>query len=68
MTKASKLAVIGKECVACGTCVAVCPKGAIHVHQGVTAVVDEGLCIGCGKCARVCPAAVIGVAEREVAV
>lgn len=65
MGKALKLAVIGKNCVACGCCVKVCPKGAIHVPTGVIAAVDVQKCVGCGMCAKVCPAAVIEISERE---
>ncbi len=46
-----KYAVIGKNCVACGCCVKVCPLGAVSVWKGVTAVVDDSVCVGCGKCA-----------------
>lgn len=52
-------------CVACGSCVKVCPKGAISVWRGVTATVETSRCIGCGKCARECPAGAIRLMERE---
>lgn len=65
MSKAFKIAVIGKDCVACGCCVKACPKGAVHVPMGVLAVVDSRKCVGCGICAKICPAAVIEIAERE---
>lgn len=68
MSKALKLARVGKECVACGCCVKVCPKGAIYVDRGVTARVNSEKCIGCGKCAKACPAEIIKVEKREVAV
>ena len=53
-----------RECVACGSCLKVCPKGAVRIVSGVTARVDKEICIGCGKCARTCPADVIIMAER----
>lgn len=59
-----KMASIGKECVACGCCVRVCPKEAIHIAGGIAACVDLEKCVGCGKCAKVCPAAVIDIVER----
>ncbi|MGI5825254.1 MAG: 4Fe-4S binding protein [Bacillota bacterium] len=68
MAKIRKIAQIGKECVACGCCAKVCPKGAVYVDSGVIAKVDGEKCIGCGKCAKTCPAAVITIAEREAAV
>lgn len=51
------------ECVACGCCMKVCPKGAIHVFRGIMAQVDYEKCIGCGRCASECPAGVITVKE-----
>ncbi len=67
MKKSLKLAIVGKECVACGCCAAVCPLGAISVFRGVIAQVDAGRCVGCGKCSKVCPAAVITLEERTAA-
>ena len=48
MTKTPRVSQIGKECVACGTCVPVCPKEAIQIRWGVSAHVDEEKCVGCG--------------------
>lgn len=48
-----------EECVACGTCLKVCPKAAISVFKGMYAVVESKLCIGCGMCAKCCPASII---------
>lgn len=64
----TKIAYIGKSCVACGVCVPVCPKSALQVEKGVRAVVDVEKCVGCGKCERSCAAAVISIAERRAAV
>ena len=66
MHRISKIAKIGKNCVACGCCMKVCPKGAIHIELGSIAKVNKDACIGCGKCARECPAGIILIAEREV--
>lgn len=65
MGNSKKIAVVGKECVACGCCVKVCPREAIQVRLGVTAQVDSKKCLGCGKCEKVCPAAIITISERE---
>ena len=63
---AKRLAFVCKnDCVACGACIAVCPKGAITVHKGCYAIVDLELCVGCAKCEKVCPAGCIAVKERE---
>lgn len=48
-----------RECVACGCCIKVCPRGAISVPKGIYAEIDKSLCIGCGKCAKECPASII---------
>lgn len=64
MVLSKRLAQVGRECVACGTCVKVCPRAAIQVVSGVAARVNGPLCVGCGKCARVCPADVITLVER----
>lgn len=66
MAKSKKYAQVGRECVACGSCLKVCPKGAIRVVSGVTARVDPKICVGCGKCARTCPADVITIVERGI--
>ena len=61
-----KYAQVRKEnCVACGTCMKECPKGAISIWKGCYAVIDAAACVGCGRCARVCPADCIGILERE---
>ena len=67
MNKAGRIALIGEECVACGCCASVCPRGAVRVDSGVTARVWEDRCVGCGRCAKICPAAVITMAERRAA-
>ncbi|MDR2635440.1 MAG: 4Fe-4S binding protein [Campylobacteraceae bacterium] len=54
-----------KECVSCGTCVKVCPSGAMSVYKGVFAIADKNRCIGCKKCAKSCPASVISMIIKE---
>ena len=65
MAVSKKLAVVGRDCVACGSCERVCPMGAIKVAWGIAARVNGDKCVGCGKCAKACPAAVIEVVERS---
>ena len=67
MILSRKMASIGKECVACGCCTAVCPRDALYIASGVTARLDEDKCVGCGKCTKVCPADVISIIERRAA-
>lgn len=64
--KKRRAVVAGKDCVACGCCVKVCPKGAIQVIKGIMAQVDAEKCVGCSKCAKECPASVITMQEAEV--
>lgn len=64
ITRKRKKAVVNtSDCVACGCCVKVCPIGAISIHFGVTAKVDQQRCVGCGRCVKECPASVISVCE-----
>lgn len=66
MKQSARIASIGDECVACGTCVTVCPRSALRIEKGIRSVVDPERCVGCGKCAVNCPAAVISTVERMV--
>lgn len=66
MNKSPNIAYIGNECVACGSCVPVCPKDAIHIAFGIIAQVNEEKCVGCKKCSKVCPADVITIMKRGV--
>lgn len=45
--------VISDNCVACGTCMSVCPTGAIS--EGDIYKIDPDTCIDCGTCADSCP-------------
>ena len=51
------------KCVACGSCIKVCPRGAISV-KGIYAEVDLQKC-GCGLCAKICPASVITIMQHN---
>ncbi|NLL73389.1 MAG: 4Fe-4S binding protein [Clostridiales bacterium] len=64
---AKRVAKLQKDlCVACGTCVKVCPKNAISIYKGKYAQVDESKCIGCSLCAKECPASIITIKTKEV--
>lgn len=45
--------VITDRCIACGTCLSVCPVEAIS--EGDIYKIDPDTCISCGSCASVCP-------------
>lgn len=51
-------------CVACGSCVKVCPMNAISIHNGIFAMINDQ-CVGCGKCAKTCPASTIEILATE---
>ncbi|MGO1044719.1 ATP-binding protein [Clostridioides difficile] len=53
--------ILENECVACGSCIKVCPRGAISVSHGISAKIDRDLCVGCGICEKICPASVIEI-------
>lgn len=64
MSTKNKKAIISKtQCVACGSCLKVCPKGAITIFNGIYATVDNERCIGCSLCERTCPASIIRMGE-----
>lgn len=50
-------------CVACGSCVKVCPFNAITIDKGISAIIDTSKCVGCGKCAKECPASIIELVQ-----
>lgn len=60
-----KIAVMGKNCVACGMCEKMCPIGAISIYKGMYAKVNREKCVGCGRCEKSCPAGIIDIIERE---
>lgn len=48
---------INAECIACGSCAATCPVGAISEGFPIFVVSEE--CVECGACAAVCPVGAI---------
>lgn len=56
---------VGEYCVACGSCIKVCPMSTIFIWKGVMAQVDKERCVGCGKCAKECPAGAIALYDWE---
>ena len=66
MAKSKKIAQIENLCVACGTCLRVCPLSAISITNGIKSKVDLEKCVGCGKCSKICPGSFIEIMPREV--
>jgi heterodisulfide reductase subunit A2 len=48
--------IVEAYCQGCGSCVSVCPFGAIKIDERrKVAVVNEVICRGCGNCSAACP-------------
>jgi heterodisulfide reductase subunit A-like polyferredoxin len=54
-----------ENCVACATCVKVCPYGAPMINQLNKAEIQGAKCMGCGSCAAACPARTITLQHQE---
>jgi Na+-translocating ferredoxin:NAD+ oxidoreductase subunit B len=55
----------GWGCLGYGTCLAVCPAGALSVDKNRVVTVDDKKCTGCGQCALACPKGVIDFIPRQ---
>ena len=53
------------NCVACATCVTVCPYGAPMINDLKKAEIQVAKCLGCGSCAAACPARTITLQHQE---
>jgi heterodisulfide reductase subunit A-like polyferredoxin len=54
-----------ENCVACATCVKVCPYGAPTINDLQKAEIQGAKCMGCGSCAAACPARTITLQHQE---
>ena len=54
-----------ENCVACATCVKVCPYGAPMINGLNKAEIQGAKCMGCGSCAAACPARTITLQHQE---
>ncbi len=61
-----RYALVDDYCVACGSCLKVCPMSAINIWKGIAAQIAPAVCVGCGKCVSECPAGAISLMQREV--
>ena len=57
-------------CLGLGSCVKVCPFGAMKMSENGLPVVDEEKCTGCGLCVKACPRQIITLwpVEKKVTV
>lgn len=53
-----------KKCISCGTCVAICPVGAISFGSDGKSVIDRTKCIRCGSCQASCPVEAIDLNKK----
>ena len=53
------------NCVACATCVKVCPYGAPMINELHKAEIQTAACMGCGSCVAACPARTITLQHQE---
>lgn len=59
--------IVSKNCSKCGTCIRVCPSGAIKIQEN-NFIIDLKRCIFCGNCSFYCPNGAIRMGnEYEVA-
>ncbi|MEE8598596.1 MAG: RnfABCDGE type electron transport complex subunit B, partial [Dehalococcoidales bacterium] len=59
----SKVCEIG--CMTLGTCVKVCPFGAISIGESGLPEVNKNLCTGCGLCEQTCPKDIIRLSSQS---
>lgn len=57
------LPVVKSECIKCGTCMKVCPAGAIKIEDDIFTI-DLKKCIFCGNCSYYCPKAAIEMSKN----
>ncbi len=50
------------SCLNCGSCVGVCPTGALHFSEKDVVVFEKRLCDNCGLCEDVCP---VGLVKKD---
>jgi len=54
-TEAITASVDEGKCTGCGTCIKLCPYGAVQKDERGVARVNDVLCKGCGVCSASCP-------------
>ena len=62
-----QLQYISSKCIACGTCVTACQRGALSLKDGVLRI-SRSLCDVCGKCSQACLSGALNLVGREVSV
>lgn len=57
-----------EKCARCGTCIEVCPQGALSFGAEGLIAIDRTLCDGCGACVNACPEGALELVGRLVGV
>lgn len=65
ISSAPELMYIKRKCIACKTCVANCPSGAITL-EGKQLILNRKLCSSCGVCAEMCPTGAIKLVGKQM--
>ena len=50
---------INDECIACGSCIPVCPQNCIEIKD--IAVINQSHCLHCGNCFDICPVGAVEI-------
>lgn len=50
-----------EKCVACGTCLLVCPHAVLSLTNGKIDIVNRDACMECGACSQNCPVNALSV-------
>ncbi|MCW0484911.1 ATP-binding protein [Gaoshiqia sediminis] len=58
-TRKDSPSVNSELCICCGSCIDVCPKGAIITTDDGKAFIDENRCAACRVCEKICPVGAI---------
>lgn len=63
---APAIALSASSCTACGTCVRICPAGALDLQSdsGQELMLDGAACIGCRQCIHYCPASALSAPRQ----
>ena len=54
------------ECVACLTCVRMCPYAVPYIDKEGVATIEAAMCRGCGVCAAECPRRAIDIQHNTM--